>query len=131
DNDNKAVKNAGGVHKGQLHLINGNLYTVPVKALKNLAQNPNVLYITPDRKSKQLSDYALQTLGADLVQNNLGFDGTGIGVAVIDSGVYAHPDLKDKFGVNNRIVYSESFVTGSDASDYYGHGSHVAGIVAG
>src|SRR5438105_5950874 len=50
DNDNKAVKNAGGVHKGQLHLINGNLYTVPVKALKNLAQNPNVLYITPDRK---------------------------------------------------------------------------------
>jgi len=118
------------VHKGQLLLINGTLYRA-IKALKNLAKNPNVLYITPDRKSKQFSDYSVQTLGADLVQNTLGFDGSGIGVAVIDSGVYAHPDLKDKVGVNNRIVYSESFVTGSDANDYYGHGTHVAGIVAG
>jgi len=82
ETDNKSVKVEGGVHKGQLLLINGNLYTVPIKALKNLAKNPNVLYITPDRKSKQFSDYSVQTLGADLVQNTLGFDGSGIGVAV-------------------------------------------------
>jgi serine protease AprX len=131
DNENKSVKAVGGVHKGQLHLINSNLYSVPVKSLKTLANNPNILYITPDRKAKQFSDYSVQTLGADLVQNNLGFDGSGIGVAVIDSGIYSHPDLKDKVGVNNRIVYSESFVSGSDASDQYGHGTHVAGIVAG
>ena len=42
ETDNKSVKAQGGVHKGQLHLINGNLYTVPVKALKSLAKNPNI-----------------------------------------------------------------------------------------
>src|SRR4051812_12298634 len=63
DNDNKNVKAFGGVHKGQLHIINGNVYNVPVKSLKDLAKNPNILYITPDRKSKQFSDYALQSIG--------------------------------------------------------------------
>jgi serine protease AprX len=33
-------------------------------------------------------------------------------------------------GTASRIVYSESFVAGTDASDQYGHGTHVAGIVA-
>src|SRR5947209_2708792 len=98
DADTDAVKGLGGLHKGQLHLINGNLYSVPKKALQHLANNPNILYITPDRKSQQFSDYALQSLNVNLVQNNLGFDGSGVGVAVIDSGIYAHPDLKDKFG---------------------------------
>src|SRR5438270_9483422 len=83
DNDNKNIKAFGGVHKGQLHLINGNVYSVPVKALKDLAKNPNILYITPDRKSKQFSDYSVQTIGADLVQSNLGFDGTGLCLASI------------------------------------------------
>jgi serine protease AprX len=33
-------------------------------------------------------------------------------------------------GAASRIVYNESFVAGADASDQYGHGTHVAGIVA-
>ncbi len=63
-------------------------------------------------------------------------DGTGIGVAVIDSGVTAVGDLywwipsNQTYG--SRVVYSQNFVPGTtDSSDQYGHGTHVAGIIAG
>src|SRR5262249_27174248 len=59
----------------------------------------------------------------------LGYDGTGIGVAVIDSGIFDIPDL-DNASKKSRIVYSQDFV-GKPAIDQYGHGTHVAGIVGG
>ncbi len=47
---------------------------------------------------------------------------------MIDSGVSNNPDLKN--GGATRIVYNESFISGG-TDDYYGHGEHVAGIIAG
>src|SRR5207302_11199236 len=59
-------------------------------------------------------------------------DGTGIGIAVIDSGVYQHDDLQSADMKSSRVVYSESFVPGDPSTnDAYGHGTHVAGILAG
>jgi subtilisin family serine protease len=55
-----------------------------------------------------------------------GYDGTGVTVAVLDTGVdAAHPDLAD------QIVDKVSFVPGLDTSDVNGHGTHVASTVAG
>lgn len=62
-----------------------------------------------------------------------GYTGAGIGVAVIDSGVTLNNDfrLTTSSGSASRIVYSQDFTGSGTANDQFGHGTHVAGIIAG
>ena len=64
----------------------------------------------------------LPAIGAE----NLAFDGTGVKVAVIDTGIYDHPDLN--LTANKNFVSNESIL---DYDDLVGHGTHVAGIIGG
>ena len=90
--------------------------------------------------------HALAMTGADIAQTDLGLTGTGVKVAVIDSGIdYHHPDLGGGFGPGRRVATGYDFVgdrfnaAGSggaliphpdnDPDDCNGHGTHVAGIV--
>jgi serine protease AprX len=57
-----------------------------------------------------------------------GTTGRGVTVAVLDSGVAADPDLAEP---TNRILASVNFADERLVSDPGGHGTHVAGIVAG
>ncbi len=55
-----------------------------------------------------------------------GLSGTGVGVAVLDTGVDAsHPDLA------GRVALARNFTDGPDAVDRNGHGTHVASLLAG
>ncbi len=55
-----------------------------------------------------------------------GVTGQGIGVAVIDSGISGHAALSKK------VVANVSLITGdSSTADAFGHGTHVAGAIAG
>jgi subtilisin family serine protease len=58
---------------------------------------------------------------------DVGLDGTGVTVAVLDTGIDAtHPDLAD------RVVGQRNFTEGvEDDRDRVGHGTHVASTVAG
>lgn len=66
-------------------------------------------------------------------------DGSGIGVAVVDTGVDGgHADLAARMGENVKIVPSLGILGGtaipfpeSDTLSLGGHGTHVAGIIAG
>jgi serine protease AprX len=122
----------GGKLKFSLEHINGAAYRVPVKVLVWLQNHPDVAYVSPDRPNKVASDDDIPAVEADVARQQYGLDGTGVGIAVIDSGVFNHDDLKTANGLGSRIVYSESFIPGNTSTnDTYGHGTHVAGIVAG
>jgi len=72
-----------------------------------------------------------QAIGANYVWNT-GYTGTGIKVAIIDTGInYNHPDLGGGFGPGKKVADGYDFVN-NDAfpMDDNGHGTHVAGIVA-
>lgn len=123
----------GGQLRFSLHHIQGAAYRIPVGMLDWLEKHPDVAYVSPDRPNKvAFDDEKFPAVMADLARQQYALDGTGIGVAVIDSGVYNHDDLQTADNSASRIVYAESFVLGDPSSnDTYGHGTHVAGIIAG
>jgi subtilisin family serine protease len=64
----------------------------------------------------------LTSVGAE----NLPYDGSGVKVAVVDTGIYDHPAI--------TIIENQNFVTDENVSNYndgVGHGTHVAGIIGG
>jgi serine protease AprX len=128
----RAIGEAGGMaNKADLSLIQAAFYSIPARAVSALAKDPNVVYISPDRTVSGTLDSANFATGAQTAFLS-GWTGTGIGVAIIDSGILTENDLLDNSGAGTRIVYSQSFVAkASSTADRYGHGTHVAGIVAG
>ena len=119
------VRRQGGTLKKRLGLVRSATFTVTADKLEALAADPDIAYISPDRPVFATLDYATPTVGADLA-TAFGYDGEGVGVAVIDSGVNDHWDLR------LRVVHSESFLSkGGKPGDDFGHGSHVGGIIAG
>src|SRR5208283_2205938 len=125
------VLKLGGTILGQLPLINGVVAVLDGNGIQNLSNQSNVVYISSDRPlAPTLSNAAVAVNAPFAWQSN--YTGAGVGVALIDSGVSNHPDLYMGILPLSRVVYQQSFVPGnSSANDQYGHGTHVAGLIAG
>src|SRR5262249_38672421 len=105
---------------------------VPLRSLTWLKKQAGVGWLSPDRTVDASWDYSAQTLGADQVWATTGLKGTGIRVAVLDTGVDPVDDLDRERSKKSRVVGWIDFVKGKKKPyDDNGHGTHVVGIVAG
>lgn len=129
---------------GTLRSLPAYVVTGRLGDIARLGRVRGVAYVEPDPRLRWLGDTAPWATRVRVAQEAVSggpyrdgsgriLDGTGIGVAIVDSGVEArHPDLVNRV-VNNYKVHARrtNLGPGSSSDTTSGHGTHVSGIVAG
>ncbi len=129
-----AVERLGGETGQPLAIVDGFAATIPSAQLASLQAAPGVKNVTVNRSVKLSGQYGENSGVASAVYTDAtrasetwsqGYTGEGIGVALIDTGVNATGDLAGK------VVQAVDFTSEQNNIDSYGHGTFVAGLIAG
>ena len=121
----------GGMVKAVHSSIRGYSASVPASQIEDLANDPEVEHVSFDSPVRAHMDVAYPAVKADAAFiDSGGLDGSGVGVAIIDTGVYAHDDLM-RSSSQSQVLEVEVVGHEPGLADYYGHGTHVAGIING
>ncbi|HVF43916.1 MAG TPA: S8 family serine peptidase, partial [Pyrinomonadaceae bacterium] len=136
------LKSSGATVSGSFSGLGAQAVEVPAGAVARLADLRGVAHLSLDRPTGALGGHVSSTTGKELVENDeyvsptgvvstRRLDGKSIGIAILDSGIYAaHRSFLDRAG-KSRIVASKDFTGEMRTDDPYGHGTHVAGLAAG
>lgn len=104
--------------------INAVAMSLSDEAIVKLKKHPTVNVVEEDvlvHIDSQITDWGITKVNAPKAWNSY-YTGQGVKVAVIDTGIAAHPDL--------QIAGGASFVNYTSAyADDNGHGTHIAGII--
>lgn len=124
--DTKEITSRGGQVSYSYTYIQAVAASVPVNKVETLRNDPDIAYVEEDYQVYTLAQtvpWGITKIEAPVVWAG-GDKGTGIKVAVLDTGIdTAHPDLK--------VVGGATYVQGSTSyTDDNGHGTHCAGIIA-
>ncbi len=143
-----AARRLGAVVTRDLPIIDGFAARVPAKRLDRLGDLSGVRSISPDARmhvqassSSSSSAYdALPSVYRGVVQadklGNAGGNGNGVTVALIDTGVDPMQDLSGRIlsvpnAVGTTTAPCMDFSGTGTCADQYGHGTFVAGLIAG
>lgn len=102
------------------------------EALAQLGDDARLLCLYQCIDRAKLASIYVKAIDADNLWNTWPYiRGEGVTVAVVDSGISPHPDFNGANGVS-RVIKRVNFVSGSTSpDDFYGHGTHIAGTIAG
>ncbi len=112
----------------EIPLIQGYVVEFPSSQLNRLAGQRQVKYIAADLDIKAQMRIASQAVHVDAL-HKAGITGRDVGIAVLDTGIYPHPDFTMP---RNRIAAFQDIVNGRTSPyDDNGHGTFVSGVAAG
>src|SRR6185295_489643 len=111
----RLLKRTGALVKGEMHSLGSLAVEVPAESLQSLVDSDEVSYISSNREVAAMGHLSLTT-GTDAVRNQVNpagksylLEGTGIGIAILDSGIDStHKAFKDDKG-NSRVKVSLDF----------------------
>ncbi|HLJ56700.1 MAG TPA: S8 family serine peptidase, partial [Chthonomonadaceae bacterium] len=121
----------------RLPIVSSAAMRIPVRNLDRLAALPFVSRISADTDVVKCDEFTVGRSGADVAFSQSSLTGLGVTVAVIDSGIKTSSDNLDlPYSSATRLKAAVNFVpsTQTEAAttiDNCGHGTHVAGIIAG
>src|SRR3954454_22765225 len=128
------VRSVGGRVLRAMDVIDGFIATVPQSSIATLRHAPGVRSATPNQRLSLQAQYGQDSgvasaVYTDVVRANktwsAGHTGVGVTVAVVDTGIDTTGDLA------GQVVRSVDFTSEGDGADHYGHGTFVAGLIAG
>jgi serine protease AprX len=136
----EAIFSSGGKKGRKLTSFRGQVAHLTAKQLEKLERHPHVKAVYLDRPTQGSTGRVGIATGGRSAQLMYGYDGAGIGVAIVDSGITSwhddlgyqgsNPDVRVVGG--QRVAAFFDFVNGYTAPyDDNGHGTHVAGIIMG
>src|SRR5215207_5123160 len=131
-----ALLAANGV-KIRRHFDNLNSFALelPGRVVNSLSSFSEVSFVSLDSEVRTLGGHVARTTGTDNVRSmsaDGALDGSGIGIAIVDSGIYAaHTSFTDTQNGQSRIVVNQDFTGEGRTDDPYGDGTHVAAAAAG
>lgn len=124
-----AVEAAGGSVVTRIDLIDAVVADLPPDAVAALRNDRRVDSVTPnyelEMQSASHQDGPVSTYRGSTRAAEAGVDGSGVGVALLDTGVAEHPDLA------GRVAASVDLTNENNYTDTYGHGTFMAGVIAG
>src|SRR5581483_7663766 len=124
----------GGRVSRQLSGMGLVIIEAPRNRVRQLAAEAGVAYISPDRPVASLSHVAM-TVGAGAVRSAVNgltiANGTGVGVALLDSGVDDTHNLIKPGNDHTGVALHKDFTGRGTTADLFGHGTHVASMLAG
>jgi subtilase family protein len=138
----REVARLGGRVETELPIIHGFSATVPEAALPAMARDNAVVAVTPNgrvslsgRKDTSGRSYSMQNVTNSIRAKAMwkaGYTGAGVDIALIDSGVAPVDGLNTPGKVINGPDLSfESQADNLRYLDTFGHGTNIAGIIAG
>ena len=138
------VRSVGGEVGRPLNVINGFSASVPSSSIATLSRSSSVRAVTPNGRvtlsghtnvspgtGKGTSYDVTRAIGARKLWEQ-GYTGSGVDVALIDSGVAPVRGLRQ----TGKVIHGPDFSWESQAEnlahfDTYGHGTHMAGLITG